>query len=189
MYLYIILTRLRTYIKVDLVNSAKVARGWTISSQTRARAIYWWFFSTHAISVGSNFTIWTNMDYACNAQSFVNIGIHWKGFLLCLQLKKFQGACTRGNVYKSYNLITYLQLDRMRALITLALGDLTLNTIILTFVPSVGFETILLNTVESMPVSLNPQLSWPTSTTYHCILPTPSPNTSSFGKSCNSCLH
>ena len=52
----------------------------------------------------------------------------------------------------------------MSALIALALSDLTLNMIILTSVPSVGFENILLNAEESMPVSLNPQLPWPTST-------------------------
>ena len=56
-------------------------------------------------------------------------------------------------------------------MIALALSDLTLNMIILTFAPSVGFEAILLNTVESMPVLLNPQLPWSTSTAYCCILP------------------
>ena len=56
-------------------------------------------------------------------------------------------------------------------MIALALSDLTLNMIILSSAPSVGFEAILLNTVESMPVLLNPQLPWPTSTAYGCILP------------------
>ena len=58
-------------------------------------------------------------------------------------------------------------------MIAFALGDLTLNMIILTSAPSIGFEAILLNTVntvQSMPVSLNPQLPWPTSTAYRCIL-------------------
>lgn len=105
-----------------------------------------------------------------------------KDFCFAFNWNFFQGACTRGNIYKSFDLglvtrswshhplihlqhlITYLQLVRMSALIALALCDLTLNMIILTSAPSVGFEDILLNTEESMPVSLNPQLPWPTST-------------------------
>ena len=65
----------------------------------------------------------------------------------------------------------------MSTTIALVLGDLTLNMIILTSAPSVGFEAILLNTVKSMPVSLNPQLPWPASIAFRCILqphhPTP----------------
>ena len=107
-----------------------------------------------------------------------------KVFSFAFNWKSFQSACTRVNVYKSYYLglvtqswphhplirLQHLQFVIMSIMIALALSDLTLNMIILTFAPSVGFGAILLNIVESMPMSLNPQLPWPTSTAYCCIL-------------------
>ena len=130
-----------------------------------------------------------------------------KDFCFAFNWKSFQGACIRGNVYKSsdlglvtrswphhpfihvQHLITYLQLVRMSALIALALSDLTLNMIILTSAPSVGFENILLNTEESNAYVSQSSAAMANINSITLHPPTPSPNTSSFGKSCNSCLH
>ena len=168
------------------MNSAKAAHGWTISSQTRARAIYCWFFFPHMQYLWDQISLY-EPTWIMHAMPNILWMLRWteKVFSFAFNWKGFQGACTRGNVYKSYYLslvtqswphhplicLQHLQFVKMSTMIALALSDLTLNMIILTSAPSVGFEAILLNTVESMPVLLNPQFPWPTSTAYCCILP------------------
>ena len=145
---------------------------------------YWWFFYfPHMQYLWDQISPYepTSIMHTMPKISWIS-GTTEKDFCFAFNWKSFQGACTRGNIYKSSDLglvtrswprhplihlkhlITYLQLVRMSALIALSLCNLTLNMIILTSAPFVGFENILLNTEESMPVSLNPQLPWPTST-------------------------
>ena len=121
-----------------------------------------------------------------------------KVFSFAFNWKSFQGACIRGNIYiyKSYYLglvtqswpyhplihLQCLQFVRMSTMIALALSDPTLDMIILTSAPSVGYcrkHACVTQSSASM-ANINSILLHP---------PTPSPDTSSFGKSSNSCLH
>ena len=198
MYLYSFLTRLRAYIKVALVNSAKAAHGWTISSQTRARAIYWWFFFfPHMQYLWDQISLYepTWIMHAMPNILWIS-GSTEKVFSFAFNWKSFQSACTRVNVYKSYYLglvtqswphhplirLQHLQFVIMSIMIALALSDLTLNMIILTSAPSVGYcwkHAHVTRSLASM-ANINSILLLP---------PSPSPNTSTFGKSSNSCLH
>ena len=189
MYLYTFLTRLRAYIKVALVNSAKAAHGWTILSQTRARAIYWWFFFPHMQYLWDQISLYepTWIMHAMPKILWTSGSIE-KVFSFAFNWKSFQGACIRGNVYKSYYLglvtqswphhplicLQHLQFVRMSTMIALALNDLTLNMIILTSAPSVGYcqkHARVTRSLASM-ANINSILLLP---------PTPSPNTSTFG--------
>ena len=103
LYLYTILTRLRAYIKVALVNSAKVAHGWTILPQTRARAIYWWIFFPHLQYLWDQISLYepTWIMHAMPKISWIS-GSTEQVFSFAFNWKSFQGACSRGNIYKSY---------------------------------------------------------------------------------------